>query len=1154
MQARKLWVLFLFVVLSVAVVWASVGGSISGAITDSSGAAVPNAQIVITNVDTGVSRTVTSNNLGLYSAPALPIGHYRLSAKVPSFQSYEHNDITLNTNDELRIDIVLAVGGLNQSVEVTSNPVHVETTNTQLGAVITSRQMEVLPLNGRQYTDLLALQPGVAPMASAQTAGYSQYFGNTESGSISVSGQRETANGFMVNGSVVNDILNNGTTVIPNMDSIAEFRILTSNFDAEYGNYSGGLVSVITKSGTNQFHGDVFEYLRNTDLDAKSYFDTFRNAFQQNQFGGTIGGPVRREKVFFFADYQGTRNNIGKGGSQIPVPSEDDRNGNLADIANTLTGTVVGSYWAGNLSNELGYPVTAGENYYTSGCTTSSQCVFPNAVVPQSVLSAPAKALMTYIPQPNQANNVYVSNQNTVHTRDDIFSGRVDFNTRTFGTISAYYFFDDIFIKTPFGTNNVPGFPSEDGGRSQLYTLSDTKVFGPTALNEFHLTYNRHVYHNGKPLAGFGSLASFGFNENKPGGIVSTALGEEGVPTISFNNFSIGNPVVNYNRYENIPEVADNFSKNISSHSLKFGGQWMFNDLAEPMPLVVANGSFGFNGTETGSDFADFLIGAPTSFSQAGGFYYDNRRNYFGMFVQDSWRATHSLTINYGLRWDVIQPWYEKHNHLATFVPGVQSTVFPGAPAGYVFPGDHVPGYGTIPRGISRTIFHHVAPRFGFAWAPTNGGGLGHFLGNDKFSVRGGWGLFYQNGEGEQAIDQAAEAPYDVFYGAALPPVFASPYTNRFDGGIHAPFPFSPQNFVWANALPLSSYPAPPIDQMVPYTESYNLTLERQFGGATVVTLGYLGNQGHRLLTQFANNPGSPALCLSLSQPSQVAPGSPTCGPFLENVAYTRADGKVFHSTREPFSDGNFGDNYSFKTNAYSTYNSLQMTVRHTGKRFYVLAGYTYSKSMDNASNMQGKTPNPLKPALSYSLSDFDATHNFVVSYSYLLPFERLSGGRSTRLTSGWSLIGITHLATGFPVEMNETDDHSLLGNTQNADTPDFLGGSLDIQKPRKANVKTGIPYFNTGLFAPSQIGSEGTSSRAFFHGPGFNSFDMSLLKDTKLSEQARLQFRAEFFNVFNHAQFIAPSGNITAGPSTFGVITSAQPGRIGQVALKVLF
>jgi len=1152
MLSRKIVVLLVSALVALSA-WGSVGGSISGIITDSTGSVVPNANVALTNTDTGVRQAVTTNDRGAYSLLAVPVGRYQIEISVPGFEGYERTGITINTNDQLIIDVILKVGGVNQSVAVSADSVHVETASTQLGDVIAGRQMEILPLNGRQYTDLLGLQPGVAPGASTQTAGYSQYFGTTETGSISVSGQRETSNGFMVNGSVVNDLLNNGTTVVPNLDSIAEFRILTSNFDAEYGNYSGGLVSVVTKSGTNEFHGDLFDYFRNTSLDARSYFDVQKNAFQQNQFGGTIGGPIRRDKVFFFADYQGTRSNIGQEGGQIPVPSSADRSGNLADLSSSLTGAVSGSYWANLLSNELGYPVSAGESYYTPGCTSPTNCVFPNAIIPQSAISAPAAALMKYIPAANQPEGLFASNQNTVRTTDDLFSGRADFNTKNFGVITGYYFFDNIFILTPFGGNNLPGFPSQNGGRSQLYILSDTKVFNASTLNELHLTYNRHVYHNGKPTSGFGSLSSFGFNENQPGGIVSTAGNQEGVPTISFNSYSIGNPIVAYNRYENAPQVADNFSKVFGSHSLKFGGQYMFNELAEPMPLVVANGAFGFNGTETGSDFADFLAGAPTSFSQAGGFYYDNRRNYFGLFGQDSWRAMRNLALNYGLRWDVVLPWYEKRNQVAAFVAGAQSTVFPEAPLGYVFPGDTVAGYGKIPRGIARTQYHNLAPRIGFAWTPSADGALGHFLGADKFSARGGWGLFYQNGEGEQALDQTAEAPFDVFYGAVLPPVFASPYTNRFDGGIHAPFPFSPTNFVWANALPLSSYPSVPITQKVPYVESYNLTLQRQFGASTVVSVGYLGNQGHRLLSQFANNPGNPQLCLSLSEQENVAPGSPTCGPFLENLVFTQTDGTVVNSTRQPFG-GNFGDNYSFESNTGSSYNSLQLSVRHTTPRLYVFAGYTYSKSMDNTSNLQDKTPNPLNPAVSYGLSSFDVTHNFVVSYSYVLPFDRLVDGRDNRLTSGWSVVGITHLATGFPIVMGETDDHSLLGNTLGADTPDFLGGNLNFQNPRKANVTTGVPYFNTALFAPSAIGQEGSANRAFFHGPGFNRFDMSLLKDTKLTERSSLQVRAEFFNVFNHAQFTNPSGNITAGPSAFGIINSAQPGRIGQLALKILF
>ena len=1132
------------------VAWASEVGSISGVVTDPAGGAVVKATVVARNVSTGVTTSVTTNEAGAYSFLALPVGRYDLIITATGFEKYQETGIVLNTNDELRHDVTLKIGEISNTVEVAADALHVETANTQLGDVISSTQMENIPLNGREYTDLLSLQPGVAPSQSAQTASYNQYFGTTETGSISVSGQRETSNGFFVNGANVNDTLNNGTTVVPNLDSISEFRILTANFDPEYGNYSGGLVTVVTKTGTNTLHGDAFDYIRNTGLDARGFFDPAVPAFVQNQFGGTLGGPIRHDKVFFFTDYQGTRSNIGQSLGAILVPSTAEQQGNFSALASDMTGTVGGSYFAGVLSSELGYPVTSGENYYTQGCATPSACVFPNAMIPMSAFSAPAQALLKYIPTPTSG-TTFVSNADTEHLRDDLFSGRIDYNSTRWGTISGYYFFDDQTIHIPFGTNNVPGFPTLNGGRSQLFTLSDTKSFGTLAVNEFHLNFTRHVYHNGQPLAGLATLSSLGFNENQPGGIVSEAGTEEGVPAIDFNNFTTGNPIVAYNRYENVPSVSDNFSKVIGTHSIKFGGLYMFDDFIEPIPLAVANGLFIFNGGETGIDFADFLIGAPTAFVQEGGFDYHNLRNYVGLYAQDSWRIRHNFTLNYGLRWDLIQPWYESRNHNSTMVPGVTSTVYPGAPEGYVFPGDVVPGYGKIPRGIAKMQYRDFAPRVSIAWSPNTSGGLEKILGpTDRFSVRAGWGMFYQNGEGEQMLDVTGEAPWDVFYAAPVPPFFASPYTNRIDGGVHAPFPFSTKNFPWPLEVPIGGYPVVPIGQLVPYVESYNLTLQRQFGAATVVSLGYLGNEGHHLLTQIANNPGNPQLCLSLSQPSEVAPGSPTCGPFLENQLYTAANGTVYNSTRQPLG-GNFSDDFAFESLANSIYNALQLSVRHSSRHATVFAGYTYSKSLDNTSNIQDKPPNPLDPRLSRGLSSFDNTHNFVVSYVLAIPFDEWSHNAVPRLTSGWRLSGVTHFATGFPIVLYEEDDHSLEGSSLYADTPDFLGGNLDFMNPRKANINTNIPYFNTSLFTPSAIGSEGTSNRAFFHGPGFNQWDMSLLKDTKITERTSVEFRAEFFNLFNHAQFINPSGNINGA---FGLISQAHPGRIGQIVAKFIF
>ncbi len=1168
--ASRFVMLELVLVATGVTAWASVTGTISGVVKDPSGGVIPKAEVTVTNGGTNISQSAQTDDLGAYSFLALPVGRYRLEVKASGFESYRQTDIVLNTNDQLRFDVVLQVGQVTQQVEVTTSAVHVETANTQLGDVVNSRTMEALPLNGREFTDLLGLQPGVVPEFA--TGYLYNFFGGTEQGNVSISGQRETANGFLINGSNVDNALNNGTTIVPNLDSIDEFRVLTADFDAEYGNYSGGLITVATKAGTNQLHGDGFEFLRNQKMDSRNFYEynqvnpvsnqeipsSARGRFQRNQFGGTLGGPIKRDRMFFFADYQGTREVRGVASGLITVPSLAERTGDFSALAasGALTGTVAGPYFGSLLSQELGYSVTAGEQYYTSGCTSPSQCVFPNGIIPQSAFSAPSKNLLQYVPLPTEG-PFFVSSANKVRTRDDRWGTRLDFNSQRFGMISGYYFFDDGSTLAPFGTNNVPGFPTLDGGRSQLINLGDTKSLGAATLNELHLSWNRHVFHNNKPVGNYPvSLGSLGFAENQPGGIAAATPQFEGVPAIGTNNFSFGLSGVAYNRYEDTPSVLDNFSKVKGRHTMKFGGQYIFNNFYEPMPLVGGNGFIGFYGAETGSDFADYLIGAPTSFVQEGGFWIDNRRNYTGLYAQDSWRARPNLTVNYGLRWDVIQSWYEKTLQSSTFVYGAQSTVYPGAPTGYVFPGDTVPGFGKIPNTIARTPHGNFGPRIGIAYSPEFSSGFLKRLagGSGKLSIRAGFGMFYTNVEGSTMLDESGLAPFDIFYVNPVPNLFDRPYTNRTDGGTHfIPFPFTPAPrgsttaTFWNPLLPLSGYPVPEITAQTPYTENYNFTLQRQFGDNTLLTIGYVGSQGHHLVASLDTNPGDQQLCLSLSQSSEVAPGTATCGPFGENALYTKADGTVVEGTRRPFGI-NYGGNWFFATLANSSYNAFQVSLRHTTNRLTFFASYTYSKSLDNASALV-EGVNPVNPRVSRALSAFDATQDFVVSYQYLLPFDRLAGGRRTRLTAGWKLVGITRFASGFPITLGESDDRSLIGAaTSNLDTPNFLGGNLNFTNPR-----SGRPYFNTSLFTVDQLGHFGTANRRFFHGPGINNFDLSLQKDVRLTESKTLEFRGEFFNTFNHAQFGNPDGNVNH-IGTFGLVTSARDPRIGQVALKLLF
>ncbi|HXO05582.1 MAG TPA: carboxypeptidase-like regulatory domain-containing protein, partial [Candidatus Sulfotelmatobacter sp.] len=496
------------------VAWAGVGGNISGTVRDSSGAVVSKAAVTVTNIETGVGQTVSSDDKGIYSFLDLPVGRYDLTVTVAGFKPYKRPGVAIDVNSALQIDPILEIGEKNDTVSVSDTATHVETVSTQLGEVITGAQMTAVPLNGRSYTDLLSLQPGVAPVTSitsetVQDVGASALSpsGDLNPGTISINGQREFANAFIVNGSDVEEDVNMGAAIIPNLDSISEFRILTSNFDAEYGEFSGGQINVVTKSGTNAFHGDAFEFLRNTNLDARSFFSPTRGTFNQNQFGGTFGGPIRKNKIFFFTDYQGTRSTQGVDTGQIPVPSIQDRTtGNFSDLPDNSSGfnplgfcgsqtvpgavklleipcTVSGSNIANQLSSKLGQTVTTGEPYYFSGPTVQNPsggpcvsnnpvngCVFPDGTVSPNAWVAPGTNLLQYIPKPNNSNSTFSSSAFNQTLRDDKGSYRLDANTR-WGLLSAYYFLDDWAQNNPYpiaqGGANVPGFNALYSGRAQ---------------------------------------------------------------------------------------------------------------------------------------------------------------------------------------------------------------------------------------------------------------------------------------------------------------------------------------------------------------------------------------------------------------------------------------------------------------------------------------------------------------------------------------------------------------------------------------------------------------------------------------------------------------------------------------------------------------
>lgn len=1179
-----LFVVLASIPLSVLSAQAGVGGNITGTVTDPSGAVVIGAMVTAINAETGIRRSIATDAKGFYSFPGLPVGRYDLEIESSGLRPYRRTEIAIDANSAVTVDAVLEVGARSDVVTVTENQLQVETSSTQIGDVITGGQMTTVPLDGRSFTDLLALQPGVTPVTSVtsetvQDVGASVLApsGDLNPGTISINGQREFANSFLVNGSDVEEDVNMGAAVVPNLDSIAEFRILTNNFDAEYGEFSGGQINVVTKSGNNAFHGDAFEFARNTDLDARNYFSPTRGAFDQNQFGGTFGGPIRKSKIFFFSDYQGTRSTQGIDTGQIPVPSLQDRMGNLSDLAssflttdangNVVPSTVSGPYWANLLSQRLGYTVSTGEPYYTPGCT-SANCVFPGATIPQKAWSAPATNLLQYIPSPNNANGTFSTSAFNETLRDDKGAYRLDANTG-WGLLTAYYFLDDWSQNNPYpvaqGGANVPGFNALYTGRSQLLNLGDTKTLSASAVNEFRFSYMRDANDLGKPIGGVGvSLASQGFavGQGTPG-IVPLSPKTEGIESVGFNSFTFGTNTNELRQWGNTFQWLDNFTKVLGTHTLKFGGEFHY-DQVNVNAIAQFNGSFLFFGTETGSDFADFLLGIPSQYNQSQLQPFYGRNKYAGIYGQDSWRIARNLTLNYGLRWDRIEPWYEKYNQIATFVPGKQSVVFPGAPAGIIYPTD--PG---VPRTLAPPGNLDFAPRIGLAYSPSaaDEGLLAKILGGPgKTSVRASYGMFYTAIEALTIGVMSANAPYGTTYTSPAPPLFATPFITAATGqnlGQYFPVALAPlnssashpdPNINWSQFEPITGLPNYPTTNRIPYTDEYMLSLERGLGASTVLDLDYVGTQGHHLLVLEEANPGNPSLCLFLSNPANLAPGQTPCGPFGEDSTYITSTGQIYQGTRGPLGS-NFGSDANQATIGNSNYNALQITLRHSSKHLNVLAGYTFSKSEDQSSNV-GEEVNPLNPSLSKALSAFDVEHNFVVSYSYQLPLEILFHS-TNRWTEGWEISGITHFSTGLPVTLINYGDNSLFGSEPNGinnfgvDEPDYTGAPLELNP----NPRNGRAYFNTAAFTQNALGTPGDARRRFFFGPGMDNYDIALLKNIRLTESKSLQFRLEGFNVFNHAQFFGPlavDGNI-ASP-TFGQVVSAAAPRLVQLGAKFFF
>jgi len=1267
------FVLFVCLICSTLVIAQSTGGRILGHVSDASGASVAGAKVTLNNEATGVSRDVKTNDSGDYVLLEVQPGQYSIKVEQQGFTTILRKGVTVEVNQVVTLNLTLQVGQTKEVVEVTSEAPLVDTTSTQLGAVVNDRSISQLPLNARDTYQFLQLQPGVMSTVGSSN---SVVYGNDRAGAVSVNGGRGRANNFSVNGGDANDQFVNLPTVQPAPDSIEEFRVLTNAFDAEYGRNSGSVVNVVTKSGTNDIHGNVYEFFRNTKLNANTYcfidIACEKPQFNQNQFGGTFGGPIKKDRTFFFTSYEGRRIRQGMPSPAVTVPSAAERPNN--DPAHMVNGHIVADFseespFQGTLSSAYALQGGGGVGQ-RPGCQQAANDVaghavtiadganysdiFPTNQIPLECLDPTAVDLLQFVPLPSSASNLNLIQTVPVQpTRGDQFTVKLDHRINDKQNLSFYYYFDDHHVVSPFAQfqaagANVPGFGSITKERFQQWNISHTWTINNSTVNEFRFNYNREaqktfqhpvrtsLVQDSCPTPPSWLTDVFPDFHCFSDGTPDNALGihpflgaaREGVPFVQVSGgFTIGN-----NGEGELPQVgnsfqwSDNISKVVGNHSLKFGGDVRRQKFDQTLYFDV-NGEFFVDGTSTNSTvgdtvFSDYLLGFPGSYGQGSAQVEKVRSSALYLFAQDSWKIRPNLTLNYGLRWELNTPLGDVSKHVQTFRPGQKSTVYPCldtantdctsmTPVGLVVAGDK-----GIPTGMTQTYYNAFAPRIGVSWSPGNSG---------KTSIKAGWGLFYNPIE-QLVLEQfSAEPP---FGGSTFPfnTFFNTPFLDQ-SGGFSYPNPFGlaslsgvngildpPRNkgVDWGMFRPILLFGQFQPHLRSQYSAQYNFTIERELTRDLKLQVGYVGSQGHRLLATHDLNYGNPQTCLDLN----TVLGDGTCGQYFADSAFSIDPGTVlpvdFHlpdnsvipaSTTltngltlvglrrysspqcDPLSGSGcpadgipvFSSIFAQDTIANSAYNSLQVSLdKRFARGLQFTTAYTFSKSFDQASSFEGIL-NPIDPRISRSLSNFDARHRIVFSYYWELPIHHYSGFAG-KLLNGWAVSGITTFQTGFPIRIQSLADNELMysfdfelpgepnqigpfhtmrpqsnGNyffdpnsfTENASDPTFdsLGNIT--------NLCSQTPVF--GCYDPTLFGTLGNAKRTICCGPHISQTDLAVLKTIRLSETKHFDFRAEFFNLFNHTQFYTPDGNTSDG-SQFGQVTQARDPRLVQFALKFFF
>jgi hypothetical protein len=1117
-------------------------GTISGTVTDASGGAVAGAKVTVTGQNTGSVRDAISDTSGHYLVPLLGVNTYTVHAAFTGFQSSEVKDIRLQVDEQREVNFTLSPANVQQSVEVTATAVAVQTTNPTLGQVITSQQVAELPLNGRDFVQLATLTPGTTQETNTGSffnGGPSSEVSARGSFSLSVGGSRANSTDWLLDGNDNNELTGGGISILPSIDAIQEFKVLTYNYSAEWGTRAGPTVLVTTKSGTDTLHGTIFEFFRNTKLDARSYFAATTEQFNLNQFGGSVGGPIKKDKTFFFADIQNKFQRHG-----IPyeglVPSVAMRSGDFTDDAfgNPRVGYITNPNISG--ASDTNFTCLSG-NGTPVGAALPGHAVPVTTVdcnkIPTSLISPIGQKLINLYPIPNANNSAlgynYV-NEPVRKLNEGEFDGRVDHNFSNNDYAFARFSYDQAASYVPGGSPGFAeagAFASNQGilNHARNVALSETHVFSPNTVNQISGGYNRIFDYITSQGTGSCLARAFGIPGANLGGVSCGLTSTQ----LDGGYWSLGDR--GYSPFQggtNVFSVSDSLDMVRGNHDIKVGLGVRANQM-NVLTEAFGDGYWIYSGAWTGEPAADLLLGLPSLAihdQTFGGTTTGRRWKLFRPFVQDDWRVTKDLTLNLGVAYALVTPITEAHNRIADFNPANGQFIIAGKG-------------GSSSAGIQMDKTA-IEPRIGVAWKP---------FGSNKTAIRGGYSIFHDSSwnQGSQGLWQN-------------PPYFAE--SDRFAFGGACTFanqPCATQYGLTPSAISASDgfqiFTAPPnpadftgtiqsqnLNFKQGRVQQFNVNIERQLPGQILFTAGYAGSRASHILSDGNN--------LNVTSPSN-------CGAVS---GYTLGCGKNGAFVDIPYTAFPFSTISDIEDVGRAHYNSLQLKAEtKSSNGLYAIVGYTYSKAYDNGlsdglGTSIGATYFPLTnwQTLDWGLSQINLNHNFTASVIYDLPFgkgKRFGTSLSkpaNMIVGDWELTVIEKATSGFPIFVVDSANNSGVN---------FQNNGNSLNRPNQtcspnSGKQTLAEFFNTSCFSAPIGGALGNAGRTPVSGPNFINTDFSVIKHIPITEAFRVEFRGEFFNLFNHAQFALPGSDINA-PATFGAISSTVGNpRVIQFGLKAAF